>query len=140
MFCILLEVDQSIEIKCQMYRDCCKNCLISKQNKKQNLLSIFINGTTLWEGVVFLSVTLSCLAFGYWPGLYQNSASNPCSASITELLFIPNHAVSYTHTLSTRFSCLLTTRHCPQNLVQSNNFVKYVTFDKTGYAAKIYWK
>lgn len=122
-------------MKCQIYWSCCKFSFNSKQNKRQNLLNIFKNGTTLQKRDVFLSVTLSCLVFGYWPGLYQNSAANQFSFIHSIIVYPKPSKVSYIHTLGTQFSCFLSITDYPQNLVESNNCIKYFTFDKTGYIA-----
>lgn len=48
--------------------------------------------------------------------------------------------VSYTHTLGTQIPCFLSVTDYPQNLVETNNPIKYFIFDKTGNIAIIHLK
>lgn len=56
------------------------------------------------------------------------------------IIYPKSSRASYPHTLATQFACLLSITDYPQNIVKTNNFVKYFTFDKTGYISIIHKK
>lgn len=139
MLCLLLQVEQSIKIKCQIYWSCCKFLFQFPNRIRDKIFWAFSKMELHCERVLCIFVCHTQL-LSIWLLAWiisEFSFKSLFSFSHSIIVYPKPRKVSYTHTLGTQFPCFSSVTD-PHNLVETNNPIKYFTFDKTGNIAIIH--